>query len=212
MTEQERYESEVNYAIKIKGMDKVVYTDILVCGTTPKILQSVGLEDLPILFSRKHLYMAIKDKNYKKHYKGLKLNEHIYRIPEFLNNPAIILSDIDEKHSGDILVVANAYDNDKFPIVISIKVNSEKGIYKDIKRSNYMITILGYDYIDTLLEKSIESSCVLFYDKEKIQEMDQFTGKKVSNTLSSLESNIIIQQYKEKVKESSDSESATESS
>ena len=65
MTEQERYENEINYAIKIKGMDKVEYSDVLVCSKTPKILQLVGLENNPILFSRKHLYLAIKEKNYK---------------------------------------------------------------------------------------------------------------------------------------------------
>ena len=79
----------------------------------------VGLHDYPILFSRKHLYIAIKEKSYKKHYKGLSINEHIYKIPMFLSNPAIIVKDINIKHSGDIIVVANAYDIDKYPFVIS---------------------------------------------------------------------------------------------
>ena len=60
MTEQERYESEIDNAIAIKGLDKVEYSDILVCSNTPTILKDIGLEDLPILFSRKHLYIAIK--------------------------------------------------------------------------------------------------------------------------------------------------------
>ena len=38
MTEQERYENEIDYAIRIKGLDKVEYSDILVCSNTPKIL------------------------------------------------------------------------------------------------------------------------------------------------------------------------------
>ena len=37
-------------------------------------------------------------------------------------------------------------------------------------------------------------------DKEKIQEIDQFTGKSLSNALSSLESNVIIQKYTKNVK------------
>ena len=65
MTEQERFEKEIDNAIAIKGLDKVEYSDILVCKNTPQILISVGLKDLPILFSRKHLYMSIKEKNYK---------------------------------------------------------------------------------------------------------------------------------------------------
>ena len=62
MTEQERYESEIDNAIAIKELDKVEYSDILVCSNTPTILKDIGLEDLPILFSRKHLYIAIKQK------------------------------------------------------------------------------------------------------------------------------------------------------
>ena len=59
-----------------------------------------------------------------------------------------------------------------------------------------MITILGYDYIEDLIKNALKENAILFYDKEKTQEIDQFTEKKVSNTLSSLESNVIIQQYK----------------
>ena len=195
MTEQERYENEINYAIMIKGLDKVEYSDILVCPNTPRILQSVGLNDYPILFSRKHLYMAIKEKNYKKHYKGLSVKEHIYKIPQFLKDPAIILKDTNVNHSGDILIVVNTYDNDGHPIVVSIKANSTKGIYKNVKINNYLITILGYDYIEDLIDNAVNKNAILYYDQEKIQEIDQFTGKKVSNALSSLESNIIIQQY-----------------
>lgn len=200
MTEQERYESEIDNAIAIKGLDKVEYSDILVCSNTPTILKDIGLEDLPILFSRKHLYIAIKEKNYKKHYKGLSVKEHIYCIPQFLSSPAIILNDINEKHAGDILIVANAYDDDRYPIAISLKANATQGFYKNVLKSNYMITILGYNYIEDLIEKAIENTAIIYYNKEKIQEIDQFTGKKVSNALSSLESNTILQQYTKKVK------------
>ena len=195
MTEQERFENEINNAIAIKGLDKVEYSDILVCKNTPQILLSVGLKDLPILLSRKHLYMSIKEKNYKKHYKGLQIEEHIYKIPNFISDPAIILRDTDDKHTGDILIVANAYDKDKFPIVISIKANSTQMTHKDTTECNYMITILGYNHINDLVNNAVANKNVLYYDKEKIQEIDQFTGKKVSNTLSSLESNIILQQF-----------------
>ena len=200
MNDQERYEKEILHAIEIKGLDKAEYSDILVCTNTPKILQDIGLKNLPILFSRKHLYIAIKEKNYKKHHKGLLLKEHIFKIPMFLEEPALVIKDTDTKHSGDILIMANAYDSDKYPIVISIKTNSIQGVYKDVKISNYMITILGYNYIEDLIENAVNNSGVIFYDKEKIQEIDQFTGKKVSNALSSLGSNIILQQFTENVK------------
>lgn len=200
MNEQERYENEILHAIEIKGMDKVEYSDILVCSNTPKILQDIGLKNLPILFSRKHLYIAIKEKNYKKHHKGLQIKEHIFKIPMFLEKPALVIKDTDDKHAGDILIMANSYDSDNYPIVISLKMDSDLGIYKDVKISNYMITILGYNYIEDLIENAVKNSNVIYYDKEKIQEIDQFTGKKVSNTLSSLGPNIILQQFVGKVK------------
>lgn len=200
MNEQERYENEILHAIEIKGMDKVEYSDILVCSNTPKILQDIGLKNLPILFLRKHLYIAIKEKNYKKHHKGLQIKEHIFKIPMFLEKPALVIRDTDDKHAGDILIMANSYDSDNYPIVISLKMDSDLGIYKDVKISNYMITILGYNYIEDLIENAVKNSNVIYYDKEKIQEIDQFTGKKVSNTLSSLGPNIILQQFVGKVK------------
>ena len=110
------------------------------------------------------------------------------------------MSDINIKHSGDIIVVSDAYDEDKYPIVICIKANSTQGLYKNIKMSNYLITILGYNYIDDLINNAVANNAVLYYNKEKIQEIDQFTGKKVSNALSSLESDIIIQKYSKNVK------------
>ncbi len=66
--------------------------------------------------------------------------------------------------------------------------------------NNYLITILGYNYIDDLINNAVANNAVLYYNKEKIQEIDKFTGKKVSNALSSLESDIIIQKYSKNVK------------
>ena len=40
---------------------------------------------------------------------------------------------------------------------------------------------------------------ILYYDLKKIQEIDKFTGKSLSNALSILESNIILQHYTAKV-------------
>ena len=197
--EQLRFEKEVHNAILIKGTDKAIYSDILVCKKTPKKLIQVGLKNLPILFSRKHLYTTIKKKNYKKHYKGLNEEKHIYKIPSILKQPALIINDSNEKHTGDLLILSNICDNDKFPLVISLKANSHKGIYTDISVSNYMITILGYENFDELINNAIRNNDVIYYDKKKIQEIDQFTGKKVSNALSILESNIILQQFTEKV-------------
>ena len=78
MTEQKRYESELNRVVFEKGLDKITYSDILVCKNTPKILLNIILEDLPILFSKKHFYSVIKNYNDKEHSKGLDLYKHIY--------------------------------------------------------------------------------------------------------------------------------------
>ena len=167
MTEQERYESELNKAVFEKGLDKITYSDILVCKNTPKILIDIGFEDLPILFSKKHFYSAIKTYNSRKHRKGLDLYKHIYKIPSMLSNPAIVLNDIqlemgsqknmlNNKHSGDIVVISeNAVYieeiNIKFPIAISLRGNSNKGIYEGVEKNNHLITVFGHDSIETLL-------------------------------------------------------------
>ncbi|MBR4313763.1 MAG: hypothetical protein IKP66_02520 [Lachnospiraceae bacterium] len=133
-----------------------------------------------------------------------------------LSNPAIVLNDIqlekdtqrimqNNKHSGDIVVISeNAVYvediNKTFPIAISIKGNSNKGIYEGIKKNNHLITIFGHDNIENTICEAVKNNYILYYDKEKIQEMNQFTGKSLSNALSSLESNTIIQKYTKNVK------------
>ncbi len=183
MTEQERYEQELNNAIFEKGLDKITYSDILVCKNTPKILLDIELDDLPILFSKKHFYSVIKNYNAKKHRKGLDLYKHIYKIPYMLSNPAIIFNDIqlekdaqkimqNNKHSGDIVVISERVVhikeiNKTFPMAISIKGNSNKGIYDGIKKNNHLITIFGHDNIENTICEAVNNNYILYYDKEK---------------------------------------------
>ena len=223
MTEQERYESELNKAVFEKGLDKITYSDILVCKNTPKILVDVGLADLPILLSKKHFYQSIKPYNRKKHRKGLDLFEDIYKIPMFLSNPMIIMKDlfIDsktselnlfKKHAGDILIFTNKLDDRLNPIVMSIIVNAQSGIYENITQEHYLVTIFGHDNFTNLIDIAVKSNSILYYnnlkvkelelnfESKKTQEKNQFTGKLVPNALFSLESNIIIQKYTKNVK------------
>ncbi|MBR1454709.1 MAG: hypothetical protein IJ593_08735 [Lachnospiraceae bacterium] len=223
MTEQERYESELNRAVFEKGLDKITYSDILVCKNTPQILIDIGLEDLPILFSKKHFYQSIKPYNKKKHNKGLDLFEDIYKIPSFLNDPMLIMNDlfVDSKtsnlsskntHAGDVLVFSNKLDDRLKPIVLSLIVNAQNGIYENVKKEHYLITIFGHENFTNLINIAIKNNAIIYYNNEmtktmernyeikKTQEINQFTGKLVPNTLFSLESNTIIQKYTKNVK------------
>ena len=223
MTEQERYESELNRAVFEKGLDKITYSDILVCQNTPKILLDIGIEDLPILFSKKHFYQSIRPYSRKKHRKGLDLFEDIYKIPMFLSEPMIIMKDlfIDsetselnllKKHAGDILIFTNKLDDRLNPIVMSIIVDAKSGIYESIQQEHYLITIFGHDNFTNLINIAVKTNSILYYndlkvkelelnfESKKTQEKNQFTGKLVPNALFSLESNTIIQKYTKNVK------------
>ena len=198
--EQVRFENEVKIAISEKNKNNISFSAILVSKKTPKILLDIGFNNLPILLSKSHLYSALKTKNYKKHHKGLSLEKHIFKIPHYLKCPALIINDSNPKHSGDVLLVVNDYDSDFLPIVISIRGNSHRGKYVNVDTSNYIITIFPHNDIVGLITSAVNNNDIIFYNKKRIQEMCQFTGKNVSNILAPLKSNIILQHFVDNVK------------
>lgn len=196
MTEEERYESELNKAVFEKGLDEITYSDILVCKNTPKVLIDIGFEDLPILFSKKHFYQSIKPYNRKKHQKGLDLFEDIYKIPTFLNEPTIIMKDIfvDNKtsdlntinnHAGDVLVFTDKLDDRLNPIVLSIIANAKGGIYDNIHKEHYLITIFGHDNFTNLIDIAVKNNSIMYYNDLKVKELElNFESKKTQEKTS----------------------------
>lgn len=136
---------------------------VYVCGT-PKILQDVGLDgNLPMLTTARHIKNANKPKNDKKHHHGL-TKEQLKRIPEKIANPVMIL---DSQNENSIIAVSDMFDEDKLPIIITIKVDG-KGMFNNIEvNSNFVTSYYGKDGFNNFIKHSVDRNAFLYINKEK---------------------------------------------
>ena len=178
------------------------YNDIKVCDT-PQILLEVGCEQLPMLYTQRHLKDALHKKSPKNnHWHGL-TKELIKEIPVLISEPAIIFDSISKepKAQEGIVCVLNKTDNENAPIIVSIKPNG-KGIYElEQVDSNFITSIYGKDNgFGKYIERAAVSNQILFWDKQKSQELFSVLGLQLPQGLNNLDFNIIIHQSRNIVK------------
>lgn len=167
--------------------NKNINKDLLVMTYTPKILQDIGLRDLPIYMSKDH-YNDIThapDPNNDK-YHGLTMQE-VAEAPIILNNPALIVDSISKNDS--IVIIANSLDYDNRPIVISVKSD---GNALQVVDSNYLTSMYGRNNFDSWLDRIIQKKYVLYVSKNKSQEMISRLGVQFPASFSSLSFDTII--------------------
>lgn len=172
------------------------FNALKVCET-PDLLIKCGCEQLPMLYTQRHLREALKPKNKHSHSHGLDVKQ-IKRLPELLENPVMIMDSTSTNDS--IVVVTSEIDRDNFPVVISIKPNG-KGIYElQNIDSNFITSVYGRGNFETFLNRVVESNNLLYYNKEKSQELFSCLGLQSSEAINNLDSNIIIHQSRNIVK------------
>lgn len=170
------------------------YNALKVCDT-PQILLDVGCEQLPMLYTQQHLRDALKDKSSKNpHWHGLTV-EQMKSIPDLLAEPAIIFDSAAPNQNGEksLVVVLNAVDNDKAPIIVSVLPKGE-GIYNlEMVDSNFITSIYGKDRgFENYIKRAIEDKRILYWDKSKSQELFMFQGLQLPEAFNNLDSDIII--------------------
>ncbi len=172
------------------------FNALKVCDT-PDILIKCGCNQLPMLYTQRHLREALKPKNKHSHSHALDVKQ-IKRLPELLENPVMIMDSISTNNS--IVVVTSEIDKDNLPVVISIKPNG-KGIYElQNIDSNFITSVYGRGNFETFLNRVVESDNLLYYNKEKSQELFSCLGLQSSEAINNLDSNIIIHQSRNIVK------------
>ena len=188
MSKEKTFAEQVDESL---NNDFPFYSSLKVCDT-PQILLDVGCEQLPMLYTQKHLRDALHEKSEKNsHWHGLSV-DNIKKVPELLREPAIIFDTLSYKNDS-IVAVLNEFDSDKAPIIVSIKPNGE-GMYelKNIN-SNFIQSIYGKDnQFERYIETAISENKILYFDKKKSQEIFMFQGLQLPEALNILDSNIII--------------------
>ncbi|MGN0496924.1 MAG: LPD1 domain-containing protein [Lachnospiraceae bacterium] len=167
------------------------YNALKVCDT-PRLLLDVGCEQLPMLFTHKHLHNAIRpisDKNSKGH--GLSIQQ-VKKLPELLENPVMIYDSQSQKNS--IVVVTDELDARSFPVIVSIKTNG-KGTYELQKvDSNFITSVYGRRNFDGHITDVVNNGDLLYWNKQKSQELFRVSRLQLPGCLNNLDFDKIIHQ------------------
>lgn len=139
--------------------------DMLTLGKTPQVLKDIGLSDLPITMTQKHLDTIMNEKGKYKNanYHGLG-EEIVKQLPKAINNPLDVVKLSTDNNS----VVLTTYLEDKQgrSIIASIKIDG-KGTVNDIRiDTNVMTSAYGRNNYESWMDKNIAEGRLL-YDIDK---------------------------------------------
>lgn len=138
---------------------------LVVLSKTPDILNEIGLDDLPITMTQKHLYTITnkcgkyKDVNY--HNLGIDL---IKKLPKSLRQPLKIL--LSNTKADSIVLVTDLIDNESRPVIASIKRDGRGRIGDEFVNTNVLTSIYGKDNYRNFIKNNIKHGNLL-YDKDK---------------------------------------------
>ena len=184
--------------------------DVVIMGRTPKVLQDIGFNSLPIAMTKKHIYSvavsearAKNERRYKKNtnYHDLGFNT-VKQIYNKISDPLMVIAhpDFTNKESRDsthkVIALVDLSVNNK-QVIAPIAVDFE-GKYKDKHIDvNLVATYFNKNNINDLIKEAIaleNNNQVGFYylDKKRTQSIIKKTGYQLPWRLNNSSSNIII--------------------
>lgn len=165
---------------------------------TPPLLRMVGVPNLPILMTAKHLKTITRDNGQERaNYHGLGV-EIVKRLPELLSDPVMIMDSIspDENAKNSVVIVTQTVDKENRPVIGAIKL-AGKGYINSIELdANVLTSAYGKDNFQSFIARNIEQDSVLYVDKEKSQEMMKIPGIQFPDNFATLDFNTIIRKTK----------------
>lgn len=184
--------------------------DVVIMGKTPKILQDIGLNSLPVAMTKNHIYSvavsearAKNEGRYKQNtnYHDLGFNT-VKQIYNKISDPLMIIAhpDFTNKASRDsthkVIVLVDLSVNNK-QVIAPILVDYESIYSKKRMDVNLVATYFNKNNINDLIKEAIaleNNNQVGFYylDKKRTQSIIKRTGYQLPRRLNNLSSNIII--------------------
>lgn len=158
---------------------------------TPPLLRMVGVPNLPILMTAKHVKtMTQSSGKDSANYHGLGV-ELIKRLPDIISDPIMIMDSLSRADS--IVVVSRTVDKENRPIIGAIMLDGRGNDANGIEVSaNILSSAYGKDYFISFIRRNIKRDSILYIDKEKSQELFKTPGIQFSDNLESLSFNTII--------------------
>lgn len=163
---------------------------VKICDT-PEILLKAGLEQKPMLYTQGHLAEALSPKERRNPHKHGLTIEQVKSLPEQFEEPAIIANNPSREDA--LLMVLCATDNDKLPLIVSVKPDG-KGFYElEEVETNMVLTVFGKDNFQHYFESALLPDNIVYISKEKSQMLERLCERQLFTCYSSIDFDIIIQ-------------------
>lgn len=138
-------------------------------GETPELMIQAGCRALPMHMTQRHLKNIMRNKDDSQpHYHGLTLEE-IKRIPEEMEQPAVILQSPSREDS--LVIILGYREKDGSPILVSLVPEGEATYNLQRIQSNFITSVYGKEHVREYVERSIEKRQLIYMNKEKSQEL-----------------------------------------
>ncbi len=186
--------TEESFASQVEAVAAGAITErtLLYIMQTPTILQEVGAINLPLIVTSSHLKASIGTDNTNPHlnYHGID-KEIIKQLPNILSNPVMIMDSLTKPNSS-IVVVTDKIDDKNCPIICSIKLNGSGRLNDKVTPANILTSVYGKDKFENFIKSNLEKDSLLYYDKEKSQELSGKLGIRFPDVLTTIDSKTII--------------------
>ena len=134
---------------------------LIVSQNTPKILQDIGLNDLPITLTQRHLKTIM---NASGEYKGANYHnlgvDLVKQLPQAIANPLNVLKS--NTDSNSIVVITELADKQDRPVIASIKIDGRGQINNIEIDTNVLTSAYGKDNYDSFMKKNIANGNMLY--------------------------------------------------
>lgn len=184
--------------------------DVVIMGRTPKVLQDIGFNSLPVAMTKNHIYSvavsearAKNEGRYKQNtnYHDLGFNT-VKQVYNKISDPLMVIAhpDFTNKESRDsthkVIALVDLSVNNK-QVIAPIVVDFESRYNKKIIDVNLVATYFNKNNIHDLIKEAIaleNNNQVGFYylDKKRTQSIIKQKGYQLPSVLNNLSSNIII--------------------
>lgn len=164
----------------------------LYVGETSPLMEKLGLKQLPVLMTSKHLRDIVAEKRSgNTRYHGLTVDQ-VKSLGGILSDPAMVL---DSAQRNDAVVfVSDQTDADGLPIVAAIRPNGS-GVYEMTRQpANFLLSMYGRENFDKFIESAARDGRILYINKIKSQALLGDQGVQFATGLSNAGSDGIVHQ------------------
>lgn len=164
----------------------------LYVGETSPLMEELGLKQLPVLMTSKHLNDIVAEKSSSDRRKHGLTPDQVKSLGGILSDPAMVL---DSAQRNDAIVfVSDQTDADGLPIVAAIRPNGS-GVYEMTSQpTNFLLSMYGRENFDKFIESAARDGRILYVNKIKSQSLLGDAGVQFATGLSNADSDGIVHQ------------------